>query len=307
MGCDATKFNCEATPASEGNNSMVFLDRHNVTCQDQTSGNYTPLGSFALAKGGNNQIQYNYGCLKTTSTPELPNTPTTTGFTNDGGGNVIYLDRQNVDCQGFPILQFQLQRDAAQKNIQYAYTCGTTPLTSLQKKTTDYTDEANLWSMVSGYKNTKTGKQITFMPACDKNSALSQFTILRQTDANNKPTGQMQYTYTCGTYAPASSQSSTTPSSSAPSTTSSSAPTSGSSTSLSTVGATGSPKTTQTSTPNTPTTSTSTTTSSSSSSYSPVVIGMSIGVGVILILIIILIVRRVVKKDKPTSLKKSTV
>lgn len=62
----------------------------------------------------------------------------------DGGGNSVqYLDRQNVDCNGKPLAQFQLSNangGISSGKYSYDYTCGSVQLQNLQTKTTPMND-----------------------------------------------------------------------------------------------------------------------------------------------------------------------
>ena len=44
-------------------------------------------------------------------------------FTSDGGGGMVYLDRQNVECKNTYLNQFKLNRQAGGGKIRFTYTC----------------------------------------------------------------------------------------------------------------------------------------------------------------------------------------
>lgn len=98
---------------SHGNGNTVYLDKHNVSC------NRGLLNQFELSKY-NNGIQYNYSCNENINTKNCVNK--NTGWNDDGKGNVIFLDRHNLDCGKDSYLkQFKLVRNG--NKYRYDYTC----------------------------------------------------------------------------------------------------------------------------------------------------------------------------------------
>lgn len=111
IGAGAQRF---TLPNDDGKGNMIFLDRHNVSC-----GN-TALVSFGLYRPNPTTIGYQYWCG---STPLGTVTNHETRATENGGGNVLYLDRQNVQCGQGVLTGFQLFRPT-ENTIAYAYSCG---------------------------------------------------------------------------------------------------------------------------------------------------------------------------------------
>lgn len=114
------------TPSNDwGVGNAIYLDRHDVTC-----GQNSVLNTFHLrrAQSGNappgtdahDQIYYDYTCLdgfrNTTSNQKE------TGANDWGGGNTIYLDRHEVNCDKKFLNRFKLKRPS-ENTIGYDYTC----------------------------------------------------------------------------------------------------------------------------------------------------------------------------------------
>ena len=98
----------------EGGGNAVYLDRHNVNCDSNG------VKRFHLARDGQGQYKIEYTC---SSGGELGSpVDKDTGYNDEGGGNVIYLDRHNVDCGANNVLsQFQLGR--SENQYRYNYKC----------------------------------------------------------------------------------------------------------------------------------------------------------------------------------------
>lgn len=100
----------------DGGGNSVYLDRHSVNCGDQF------INQFRLTRPSNNTIRYDYKC---NDTPVDKSTCRTDKISpqEDGGGNMIYLDRQNVNCnEGEALTNFRLTRPS-NNTIAYEYTC----------------------------------------------------------------------------------------------------------------------------------------------------------------------------------------
>ena len=98
---------------SHGNGNTIYLDRQNVNC------NKGLLSQFKLSKY-NNGIQYNYGCSNI-NTKNCVNK--NTNWNDEGGGNVIFIDRHDLKCDKESYLkQFKLTRNGKGK-YRYNYTC----------------------------------------------------------------------------------------------------------------------------------------------------------------------------------------
>lgn len=99
----------------EGNGNAVYLDRHNVTCDNEG------IQRFRLIRNGQGKYRIDYTCAANGQLGASSNKDT--GFNDEGNGNVIYLDRHNVDCGKDSVLsQFQLTRNG-QGKFRYNYTC----------------------------------------------------------------------------------------------------------------------------------------------------------------------------------------
>ena len=80
-----------STPANDdGQGNFLFLDRHHVDC------GVNAMSSLHLFRPSLTEIAYEYQCT------EMGNDNSTNVFTtdnDDGGGNVIYLDRHTINCE----------------------------------------------------------------------------------------------------------------------------------------------------------------------------------------------------------------
>jgi hypothetical protein len=104
---------------TNGNNSVNFLDRHNVACQ-----NSQVLSSFKIERNPSNssQIRYRYTCkaanticCNSNSTPKM----------DMGDGTIFYLDRQLVGNNNSPNLamsQFRLRTSYNPDKMWYDFT-----------------------------------------------------------------------------------------------------------------------------------------------------------------------------------------
>ena len=108
-------------PDEGGGGNMTYLVRHHVECGNDA------LNSFELERkadesGNLNRIRYNVSCLEgvNSGTTDMKQTAPTA----NGGGNSVYLDQQNVDCDDKPISEFQLKA-VNDNEIKYAYKCST--------------------------------------------------------------------------------------------------------------------------------------------------------------------------------------
>jgi hypothetical protein len=106
-----------------GNGKTHYLDRQDVDCDG------APMTGFALQvdylQGGGRKLAYAFTCLAGVGLHDTAEK--TSAVEDDGGGNLIFLDRQNVDCgDDAAISQFHLVRDGDTKQ-HYAYTCLTGP------------------------------------------------------------------------------------------------------------------------------------------------------------------------------------
>lgn len=118
--CCTTQLQCKnvrkTTPLNDdGNGNAIFLDRHNVDCNEQY------INNFKLQRDGS-KVKYTYTCCK------MPDKKTCvteqTPMNDDGGGNAIFLDRHEVKCKdNFALSQFKLSRSRGGKKYRYQFTC----------------------------------------------------------------------------------------------------------------------------------------------------------------------------------------
>lgn len=77
---------------SHGGGDSVYLDRHRINC----GGNDNILKMFHLERSGGN-VRFKYICCKFTKAV-CTVAKRTNGFTYDGDGDTVYLDRQTLSC-----------------------------------------------------------------------------------------------------------------------------------------------------------------------------------------------------------------
>ena len=100
----------------DGNGNAVYLDRHNIDC-----GKDSLISGLKLVRDGKGNYQYQYQCApsKTPLTCRQLSTPSN----DDGGGNSVYLDRHDINCNtDESISQLKLVRNGDHA-YQYNYTC----------------------------------------------------------------------------------------------------------------------------------------------------------------------------------------
>jgi hypothetical protein len=108
----------KSTPSNDsGGGNNIYLDRHYVGCDE---GGF--ISQFKLDHMGiPGKYQYNYTCNKTKKPLKcrvVMNNPT-----DNGGGNAVYLDRQDVKCNDDEVINgFQLFRPS-ENTIAYSYRC----------------------------------------------------------------------------------------------------------------------------------------------------------------------------------------
>ena len=76
-----------------GGGNTVYLDRHRLNC----GGAGNAMKMFKLERSGRNRIRYKYTCCQL-SAGTCSTRKETNDYTRDGGGKVVYLDRQRVSC-----------------------------------------------------------------------------------------------------------------------------------------------------------------------------------------------------------------
>jgi hypothetical protein len=99
-----------------GGGNLIFLDRHTVDCEDKF------INQFKLLTQSAGTMRYDYKCSDTPVDTETCRSDKISPQ-EDGGGNVIYLDRQNVSCnEGEALTKFRLSRPSG-NTVAYEYTC----------------------------------------------------------------------------------------------------------------------------------------------------------------------------------------
>jgi hypothetical protein len=105
------------TKLDVGSNSSIFLDRHDVNCDEGTG-----LSQLKLVSDGG-KFHYKYACAPVPTLGKCVEKQTTA---NDwGNGSVIYLDRHNIKCDKDQVMsEFKLTRPTPTQ-LQYNYKCCT--------------------------------------------------------------------------------------------------------------------------------------------------------------------------------------
>lgn len=176
----------KTTPTNDwGQGRTWYLDRHHVACDPGTA-----MSRFKLTRPSDPQIAYSYSCAA------LPGdrkdaVQQKTPMNDDGGGNVIYLDRHNVQCPvGSALQYFHLDRDGTGRMLQYTYSCVPSPyLGRCYQRQTPANDDG-------GGHAGKVDSAIYLdrhNVACKDGEVLTQFRLARAgSDAS-----QIMYQYTC--------------------------------------------------------------------------------------------------------------
>ena len=163
----------------DGRGNAIYLDRHDVNCNNDL------MGGFNLVRNKeHNKIGYNYNCYNSDNISFGGVFKKNTNSNNDGGGNTIYLDRHNVDCGKNPISSFKLNRPT-KNTIQYNYSCSNFKPTG--KCTSNYTNWNDSGKGLNIYLDRHNVN-------CPTGSVLTQFKL--ETDHTNHP-NQYRYKYNC--------------------------------------------------------------------------------------------------------------
>jgi hypothetical protein len=122
------------TQFNDNNGSLVFLDRHNVECE-----NNSVLSRFKLiTEKDTSKIRYDYTC-RFSNNPLICRVVKTTVNERDDAGNTVFLDRHDVRCDDDEVLSqfklvnlpdevitlppFNIRTNKPSKKIQYEYKC----------------------------------------------------------------------------------------------------------------------------------------------------------------------------------------
>jgi hypothetical protein len=161
------------TPANDwGGGNSIFLDRHTLDCGDDG------LNQFRLGRPKGNQIQYKYKCLDGINSPANSNKDT--GSNDWGGGNTIFLDRHNVNCDKNPIAKFRLVRPKGNQ-IRYDYTCNSKKVSGACRDVNTGWNQENRMSIYLDRHDVK----------CNANEVITQFKL------NRDGKGKFRYDYKC--------------------------------------------------------------------------------------------------------------
>ena len=121
IGCDEHCDMKTTDWAEHDDGNMVYLDRITVDCGGDNEVKKV-LKMFHLERD-RGYVRYKYKCC-TLKKPICTNARKVNGFTPDGGGNAVYLDRQTVSCGNHAYLnEFVLRRNGAHNHIRYEYNC----------------------------------------------------------------------------------------------------------------------------------------------------------------------------------------
>jgi hypothetical protein len=108
----------DTPPYTLGNRKSHYLDGHTVDCENK------PLNRFQFGTLPGDNAKYTYTCCDNTG-GSYQQTPIDkeTQPNEDGGGNMDYLDKHNVDCGTDSVIsKFALNRPSG-NSIKYKYTC----------------------------------------------------------------------------------------------------------------------------------------------------------------------------------------
>jgi hypothetical protein len=108
-----------STPMNDdGGGNVIYLDRHDVNC-----GTGAAISKVRLQREwpSGKKYRYDYTCSKVAGLGACVNH--STNGNEDGGGNMVYLDRHDVKCKpGEVLTRFKVNRPT-DKTIRYDYTC----------------------------------------------------------------------------------------------------------------------------------------------------------------------------------------
>lgn len=107
---------------SESSNNAIFLDRQPIACEKDSV-----LSRLRLRTLGDGKWTYDYKCKKSNS--PLTCTDKSTPLNEEGGGNALYLDRHNIQCDDNESLSALALVRNGQGQWQYKYKCCKYPTT----------------------------------------------------------------------------------------------------------------------------------------------------------------------------------
>ncbi|MFC3030990.1 hypothetical protein ACFOEE_00395 [Pseudoalteromonas fenneropenaei] len=170
----AASYQLTTQADDDGQGNTLFLDRHHVDCGNDA------LNALHLYRPTSTQIAYQYGCT------QMPNTVSSDVYTpdnDDGGGNVIYLDRHTVNCEGKALQYLHLERPSS-TTMRYHYQCGDKQLVNIKDYFTPADEDGGGNAVYLDRQNV----------SCPSNAVLSYARLERPTS------NTIRYHYKCGTY-----------------------------------------------------------------------------------------------------------
>lgn len=162
----------QTTANDDGAGNVVFFDRHVLNC-----GQFG-MRSMHLIRPSYNQIAFNYQCQQAgESTSQFRMTTAN----DDGGGNMVYLDRHGVDCYNKPLQYVHLTRPSGNQ-ISYHYKCGANDLSNISDHYTPSNDDGGGNAVFLDRHNM----------SCPAGKVMSFFRLFRPSD------NTISYHYKCG-------------------------------------------------------------------------------------------------------------
>ena len=168
---------------SHGGGDMVYFDRHRLNC----GGDGNVLKMFHLQRKGG-IIRFQYKCCKLNK-KVCKNVKKTNGFTYDGDGDTVYLDRQTVSCGDHSYLNdYWLERNGGHDNVRYSYYCCNLRYQKHRSRTSCYTSYTSFTYDGDG-KSYYLDRQTV---QCRHRYFLTYFRLLRNSNHDN-----WRYKYRC--------------------------------------------------------------------------------------------------------------
>lgn len=163
----ATQFETKQNVWGTSDNSVHYLDRHNVKCPTGTALNNFRFGTSHVANIPNGKVNYFYRCNKDT---HKSTSSKTTKAIADGGGKYVSGLLHNVDCAPNGVIkEFTLARPSGNKT-QYKYVCGNHGKGKLQCNT-----KVTPWTSTVGSKNIGTLSLGNLYVKCEPHEAIGSF------------------------------------------------------------------------------------------------------------------------------------
>eukprot|EP00928_Gymnodinium_smaydae_P037196 TRINITY_DN25863_c0_g2_i1.p1 TRINITY_DN25863_c0_g2~~TRINITY_DN25863_c0_g2_i1.p1 ORF type:complete len:1342 (-),score=166.03 TRINITY_DN25863_c0_g2_i1:240-4217(-) len=106
-----------------GNGNTIFFDRHTIQCADQAN---QALNRWQLSGNPGQQIQFALACVVPLQ-PLVSCHSISTNWNDNGGGNVQFLDRHNVQCASDEVLNMWHLENNDQQQYRINYQCCESP------------------------------------------------------------------------------------------------------------------------------------------------------------------------------------